>query len=177
MSTNEFIHDELAIQLSMTLRIAQAQDIKKLEWYGQFAHYRNLFRRSYKEQEIGNRLLLVMDCDGFPIARLFIQFLSNNLNIANGSDRAYLYSFTVMELFRNKGIGTKMLASAEEILRGRGYKMATISVAKDNPRALHLYQRMKYVTFAEDKGQWQYRDQFGKIRLVSEPCWLLQKYL
>jgi len=177
MTINEFTDHEIAIQISLTMRIARHEDIKKLEWHGQFAHYRNLFRRSYKEQQQGNRLLLVMDCDGFPIARLFIQFLSNNLSIADGHERAYLYSFTVMDLFRNKGIGTHMLKSAEEILRQRAYQIATISVAKDNPRALNLYKRMNYVTFSEDSGHWKYRDHLGKVRSVNEPCWLLYKYL
>jgi len=174
------IQDEglsLTIALEVTIRIATKDDLPKLEWYGQFRHFRRLFRRSYRHQQLGNRLMLIADSNDFPIGRLFVQFQSSNTVIANGFSRAYLYSFHVMEMFRGRGIGTQLIETAERILRERKFTSVTIAVAKQNERALQLYRKRGYKTFADDAGEWRYYDHHGRIRYVQEPCWLMQKEL
>ncbi|MBI5669058.1 MAG: GNAT family N-acetyltransferase [Chloroflexi bacterium] len=164
----------LVVPLSITLRQALRTDIPKLEWYGQYIHYRNLFRRAYREQQMGRRLILVADCNGFPVGHIFIQFIEPD----DGSRRrAYLYSFRVMEMFRGQGIGTRLIEEAEAVIRQRGYPWITISVAKDNPDAKRLYERLGYRVFGEDEGRWRYVDHRGNLRSVHEPCWLLQKQI
>lgn len=177
MTTHEFTHHELTLKATLKIRKAVFEDLRRLEWNGQFTHFRKLFRRAYLEQHNGKRLMLVMDFNGYPIARLFIQFLSTDGIMADGKNTGYIYSFTVMEHFRNLGIGTRMLNTAENILRKRGYQLATISVAKHNTRALKLYKREGYRLYAEDKGQWQYHDHEGKIHYVNEPSWFMKKSL
>lgn len=177
MTSHEYAFQELSIKAKLKIRVATLSDVSKLEWNGQFAHFRNLFRRAFLEQKRGNRLMLVMDFNGYPIARLFIQFDSPTSSIADGKRRGYIYSFTVMEPFRNLGIGTRMLTTAESILRQRGFRVVTISVAKDNTRALKLYKREKYRIYGEDDGQWQYRDHEGKTHQVNEPSFLMKKTL
>lgn len=170
-------HTSFYVQLPITIRAATADDVAKLEWQGEFAHFRGLFQRSYREQVAGNRLMLVATSNDYPIARLFIQFHSKNTLIANGHNRGYLYSFYVMEMFRGHGIGTQLIDRAEHILTDRGFTVATIAVAKDNAKALRLYQRRNYEIFTEDEGKWRYHDHLGKMRHVHEPCWLLAKPL
>lgn len=168
---------QLTLRLDVNIRVAQAEDIDRLEWYGQFTHYRNLFRRSFREQLQGRRLLLVAESGGFPIGRLFIQFRSDNTMIADGYMRAYFYSFQIMEMFRGGGLGTRLMQEGERILHERGFRQATVAVAKENTGALRLYQRLGYSIFAEDAGRWHYRDHRGILREVDEPCWLLEKIL
>lgn len=172
-------HDlcHFSVELPITIHKASAEDLRKLEWYGQFIHYRNLFRRSYKDQTKGRRLLLVADSGDYPIARLFLQFRGQNKHMANGSSRAYLYSFCVMEMFRGRGIGSRLLDAAEHLLTRRNFRIATIAVAKDNPRALQLYLRRGYSKFGEEQGKWEYKDHRGRLCQVHEPCWLLEKRL
>ncbi len=167
----------LTVELPIVLRMADQEDIPRMEWYGQYAHFRNLFRRSYREQVQGKRIMLVADCRGFPVGYLFIQFKSTSAHIADGKNRAYFYSFRVMDLFQGKRIGTTLIREAETIIKNRGFRYGTIAVAKDNPRALHLYQRLGYRKFAEDGGRWSYTDHRGQIRHVEEPCWVLEKNL
>ncbi len=164
----------IIVPLSITLRPATRDDLPKLEWYGQYIHYRNLFRRAFREQQLGRRLILVADCNGFPVGHIFIQFIEPDASLER---RAYLYSFRVMEMFRGQGIGTHLLQEAELILQERGYVSATISVAKDNPAARRLYERLGYRIFAEDEGRWRYVDHRGTLRLVHEPCWMLHKQI
>lgn len=164
----------MIVPLSITLRAAVQEDLPKLEWYGQYSHFRNLFRRAYREQQIGHRLMLVADCNNFPIGHLFIQFIERD---DGGERRAYLYSFRVMEMFRGQGIGTRLMQEAETIIGQRGYSRVTISVAKANSDARRLYERLGYRVFAQDEGHWRYVDHRGATRSVHEPCWMLHKQI
>jgi GNAT superfamily N-acetyltransferase len=168
---------QFSVALNISVHRARYEDIEKLEWYGQFTHYRRLFRRSYREQTVGRRLLLVADCNDFPIGRLFMQFHSKNNSIADGMVRGYLYSFYIMELMRGQGIGSRMMDVAESILIQRKYQIATIAVAKDNEGALRLYKQRGYEVFGEDEGKWRYYDHHGQLQQVHEPAWLLEKKL
>lgn len=166
------------ITLPITIRQMRAEDLTKLEWYGQFRHFRHVFRRSFQEQQTsGRRLLLVAEMNNFPIGRLFVSFRGKDPRLADGVSRGYLYSFSVMDMFQGQGIGTRLLLTAEQILRERQFHWATIAVAKDNSDALRLYRRHHYCMFAEDEGKWRYPDHRGILQHVHEPCWLLEKNL
>lgn len=165
------------ILLSVTIRQATQKDLRALEWYGQFAHFRELFRRSYREQLAGRRLLLVADSGGYIIGRIFIQFIGANPAVADGYSRGYLYSFYVIDLFRGQGIGTQLIDTAECILSERGFEWATLAVAKENQRALKLYQHRGYQLFGEHRQVWHYTDHKGVRREVFEPSWMLEKRL
>lgn len=165
----------LSLSLNIQIRLAQKSDLTKMEWGGQFTHFRNLFRRAFREQLQGRRMMLVADLNDHPIGHIFIQLRSSNSRIADGRNRAYLYSFRVMDMLQGYGIGTRLIHEAENILLARGFKEVTIAVAKDNLGALRLYERQGYRKFAEDPGSWSYIDHKGMMRQVEEPCWLLAK--
>lgn len=167
----------LTVDLSVHLRLAVRDDLPKLEWYGQYTHYRHLFRRAFREQQLGRRLMLVADCNSFPIGQLFVQLRAADPKVADGVGRAYLYGFRVMEMFRGRGIGTALLEEAEALALERQFRWATIAVAKDNEGARRLYERLGYRIFRDDPGLWNYRDHEGNLRWVNEPCWMLEKEL
>jgi len=161
----------MEIALAITFRTARLDDLPKLEWYGQYAHFRNVFRRTYREQLQGRRLMIVADCGGFPIGQIFMQ--------TGGESRrkTYFYSLRVMDMFRGHGIGSRLLEEAESIAATYGYTSASIAAAKDNPRARKLYERHGFLLIGEDAGRWSYIDHEGKNRHVQEPCWVLEKTL
>lgn len=165
------------LSLHVRIRAAESDDLPKLELDGQFIQFRNLFRRAYREQQTGQRLLLVADADGAIVGRLFILFHSGDPNIADGQERAYLYSFFVLAPLRGKGLGTRMVNYAENLLIERGYQYVTIAVAKDNLGALRLYERLDYMRLREDPGKWSYTDHMGRLHRMNEPCWILEKKL
>lgn len=174
--TNPFTLD-FTLHLPVAIRPLQAEDLPLLEWFGQYKHFRNLFLRSYQDQAAGKRELLVADVNGFPVGRLFILFYSRNPALADGRERAYLYSFAVIDMLQGLSIGTRLIQAAEQTIRARDYRWITLAVAKDNPGALRLYERHHYRIFAEDEGRWRYTDHRGIIRQVVEPAWLLEKDL
>jgi ribosomal protein S18 acetylase RimI-like enzyme len=167
----------LRLEVEIVLRLARQDDLPKLEWYGQYTHFRPLFRRSFKEQQEGRRWMLVADCNGFPIGQLFVQLVSDEVEIADGVSRGYFYALRVMEMFRGQGIGTRLIEEAEFRLVSKGFRWATIAVAKENEDARRLYERMGYQIFRADPGEWRYRDHQGKTRNVREPCWIMEKGL
>lgn len=161
----------LNISLPVVIRVAKQEDLPRLEWYGQYIHFRNLFRRAYRDQQLGIRLMLVADCNGFPIGHVFILFMDDEQN----NKQAYFYSLRVMEMFHSQGIGTHLMMEAEAHVLARGYNHVTIAAAKTNHAARRLYERLGYEVFTDDKGEWSYTDHLGKVKHVKEPCWLLQK--
>lgn len=167
----------LSVTVDLRLRLAVKDDLPKLEWYGEYAHFRGQFERAFREQQLGKRLMLIADCNDFPIGHVFMQLSGGDSLVADGETRVYLYAFRVMEMFRRRGIGTALLDGAEALARERGYGWTTIAVAKDNAAALRLYERQSYQIFREDSGEWSYHDHRGVRRWVREPCWLLEKRL
>ncbi len=165
----------ITLELSVELRLATYSDLPKLEWFGQYSHFRTLFRRTYQEQLQHRRLMLVADCNNFPIGHIFIQLSSGEQRIADGRRRAYLYSLRVMEMFQDHGIGTRLILEAEMLAAERGFRWVTIAAAKDNLRARRLYERLGYRVFGEDEGKWSYLDHENRMRYVHEPCWVLEK--
>src|SRR5262249_10922376 len=138
------------ISVPVHFRIARLEDLPKLEWYGQYTHYRNLFRRAYWEQQKGARGMLVAGSKNFPIGHIFVQFVTSESDKRHDFRRAYLYSFRVMEMFRGYGIGTRLIQEAERIILERDFYQAMIAVSKENHRARRLYERMGYSIFADD---------------------------
>jgi GNAT superfamily N-acetyltransferase len=160
------------VQVPILLRLATRADLPKLEWYGQYTHFRRVFQKTYQDQLLGRRLMLIADSNNFPIGQLFVL-----LNNKPDERRMYLYSLRVMEMFRGLGIGSKLILEAEHIAREREYQWMSIGVAKDNVSARRLYERLGYRIFREDEGRWSYIDHEGRTRHVHEPCWLLEKHL
>ncbi|HLV37126.1 MAG TPA: GNAT family N-acetyltransferase [Spirillospora sp.] len=168
-------HTTITCQVLVTLRLATAEDLPKLEWYGQYRHFRSLFRRTFREQQAGRRLMLLADVRGFPIGHIFIHLHAESRT--RSAECAYFYSFRVMEMFRGQGIGTRLLCEAENLVIDHGIEWATIAAAKANTGAQRLYQRLGYRICGDDDGIWSYIDHRGRICTVNEPCWLLEKQL
>jgi len=161
----------------LVIRRANERDLPELEWEGRYQHFRRLYRHALAEANRGRRVLLVADVEGRIVGQVFVQLTSARAELADGSHSGYLYAFRVRPEFRNQGIGTQLLLEAEAVLRGQGFERAVIAVARDNHRAMRLYQSLGYSEFAQDPGEWSYVDHEGKMRFVSEPAFMLEKRL
>jgi len=167
----------LSLQIDVKFRFAEPEDLPKLEWYGQYTHFRRVFQRAYEDQLAGRRLMLLADVNGWPIGQIFVQLESLDDSLVSLGRRGYLYSLRVMEHLQRCGIGTALIHEAESILSSEGYGSVSIAAAKENPGARRLYERLGYRVFMEDSGRWSYIDHEGRTRHVMEPCWVLEKNL
>jgi ribosomal protein S18 acetylase RimI-like enzyme len=147
--------DVIPLHIEAAIRPATADDLPRLEWFGQYWGYRDIFQRTYQDHLRGSRLMLVAD----------------------GRKRAYIYALRVMVPFQGHGLGTRLIQAAEAAMLARGCHWATIAVAKDNAGALRLYERLGYHAFDDDPGCWSYADPDGRRHHVNEPSWIMHKQL
>ncbi len=160
------------------IRHLEKADLKALEWNGEFIHFRRLYADAYRRMQQGDIIMWVAELPGTGIiGQVFIQLDCGRPELANGIDRAYLYSFRVMPAFRNLGLGTLMMKTVEDDLQRRGFCYLTLNVAKDNPRARKLYERQHYRVTGNEPGIWSYYDHNGVLQHVNEPAWRMEKNL
>lgn len=162
----------------LIIRQVKKTDLRALEWDGEFKKYRQMFTSLYRNTFSGKTLLwLVEDSRHEIIGQAFIMLSSSERDAADGDTRAYLFAFRVKPRWRNQGIGKHLMLFVENDLRQRGFKLLTLNVAKDNPDALRLYQRLGYQVIGTHPGIWSYKDDEGRERRVNEPAWRMMKRL
>ena len=162
----------------VVIRHLVIDDLPELEWEGEFTHFRLLYADAYQRMRSGELIMWVAELHSSGIiGQVFVQLDCARPELANGVDRAYLYSFRVRPAFRNLGLGTRMLQTVEADLKELGYSFVTLNVAKDNPRARKLYERHGYRVVAQEPGVWSYIDHLGHWRHVNEPAWRMEKSL
>ena len=111
------------------------------------------------------------------IGQVFVQLTCDRFELADGRQRAYLYSFRIRPAYRSQGLGTLIMKTVEEDLRRRRYRFITLNVAKDNYPAQRLYQRLGYYIVAHEPGIWSYQDDQGIWHHLEEPAWRMEKRL
>lgn len=162
----------------LVIRQVQKADLPGLEWKGEYIHYRRLFAQAYQEAESGNAVLWLceMHASGI-IGQAFVQLLSQNLELADGSMRAYVHGVRVMHDYQNLGIGTLLMNTIEQDLLERCFGEIVLNVSRDNNGALRLYRRLGYRIIGADAGEWSYIDHRGVRCFVKEPAWRMKKII
>ena len=153
-------------------------DLIALEWDGEYRHFHNLYAQHYASSVQGASLIWVAENSRKElIGQVFILLNSRQSKIADGSTRAYLFSFRVKPDWRNLGIGGHMLQFVENQLVLKGFIWLRLNVAKDNPDARRMYEAHGYRVIGSDSGDWSYQDDQGVVRHVHEPAWKMIKRL
>ena len=86
-------------------------------------------------------------------------------------------AFRVKPQWRNRGIGSHLMTYVEKDLYEKGFRFATLNVAKENPDARRLYERLGYKVIGSKPGVWSFQDDNGKTQHVNEPAWRMMKKL
>jgi len=159
----------------LRIREAAEEDLPALEWEGQYERFRLVYRRAMKEAQKGRQVLLVADHWGVIVGQIFVLFNTVNADPRPQPYTGYLYSFRVKTDFRNQGIGSSLIESAESVLLERSFRRALIGVAKANDDARRLYQRHGYKIVTEDPGEWSFIDHNKQVQRVVEPTFIMEK--
>jgi ribosomal protein S18 acetylase RimI-like enzyme len=163
---------------TLQIRTLNYEDLPALEWDGEFAHFRRLYAKAYQQQTKGESILWVGEIPKVGIiAQAFVQLIGSRPELADGFLKAYIYSVRVRTPYRNLGIGSRLMKTAEEDLIERGFSFATLNVGKHNLDARRLYENLGYEVVADEPGIWSYLDHRGRRRSVNEPAWRMQKQL
>jgi ribosomal protein S18 acetylase RimI-like enzyme len=153
-------------------------DLLALEWEGEYAHFRKVYAQAYQRMLQGLSVLWVAELPGKPIiGQVFVQLECDRPILADGRQRAYMYSFRVRPDYRSAGVGTHLLNVVIDDLRRRGFNMLTLNVAKDNPRAQKFYERHGFTVVAHEPGIWSFPDENGIWQQVEEPAWRMERKL
>jgi len=105
--------------------------------------FRKIYANAYQNQQKGNAVLWVAELFKTGIVgQAFVQLIGSRPELADGHFRAYIYSVRVKDIFRNSGVGTKIMGHVEKDISHRGFSYATLNVAKQNINARRFYNRM-----------------------------------
>lgn len=160
------------------IRLGEEIDLPDLEWEGEFAHYRKVYAEAYGRVQKGLALIWIAELTGVGLlGQAFTQLNCDRPELADGMERAYLYSFRIKPKYRSAGLGERLLLTIEDYFRQQGFTYLTLNVAKDNLAAQRFYWRYGYRTVAHEPGVWSYPDQFGVWHQVEEPAWRMEKPL
>jgi ribosomal protein S18 acetylase RimI-like enzyme len=162
----------------VVIRLATRADLLPMEWDGEFKHFRNVYANAYARMQKGTSVIWVSEIPGMGlIGQVFVQLVCDRPELADGWQRAYLYSFRIKPFFRNQGLGSQMVNVIEDFLLLRHYSRLTLNVARDNPSAIRLYKRLGFQIVAEEPGVWSYPDEDNVWHTVREPSWRMEKLL
>ena len=115
------------------------------EWYGYERD--ESFRRSLQRHKAGEIVYLVALVRGRPVGHL-------GVDLIRVRDAAHLWQFGVLPPLQSHGIGSAMVARAEEAALAHDFTVAEIGAETDNPRARALYERLGYSLVDERDGEW-----------------------
>jgi ribosomal protein S18 acetylase RimI-like enzyme len=121
-------------------------------------------------QSRGECVYLVALRDGEPAGSVLLSWACHHgATRAALPDAAEISNLGVRADLRGQGIGSALLAAAEQRAEARGVPCVALSVADDNPDAVRLYRRRGYL----DSGlratfRYPYPDEDGVVREVIE---------
>lgn len=143
------------------IRRATLRDLLALgTWSG---HVDEVFRPAVESVD---RVLLVALANGrFPIGHAMVDL------------RGILSHLLVLGGFRDQGLGSALIAQAEQLMRGAGVTRASLMVEKANTAAIRLYERLGYSTTGETVETWPEPMPDGTMQPVGHPSWVMQKDL
>lgn len=125
------------MQLTLTLRDLQPEDLGNLAWAGGPEHLTTL--ASY----------LPGSASGVVV--LLVAALSNGELVGHGlvdlrgdAGTAMIEQLAVRDVCQRLGVGTWLVSALEDRLRERGVGAARLAVEHDNPGAAALYERLGY---------------------------------
>ncbi len=123
----------------LAVRKARLSDVDTLlrieaETFATDALSRRSFRRLVRSPSAA---VLVASRDGAPCGYALVLF-------RRGSRTARLYSIAVAAGETGRGIGSQLLAAAEDAAQKRGAERLRLEVRADNPTAIRLYESRRY---------------------------------
>ena len=114
-------------------------------------------------------MLLVAFANGrFPIGHVLVGL---------GGLRGTISHLLVLAGFRDQGLGSALMAEAEDLIRGTGATQSRLAVEKVNVDAIRLYEHLGYMTAGESVETWPEPVPDGTLQPVHHPAWVMKKSL
>lgn len=101
------------------------------------------YEKYFNEQEDGQISILIVEVDNEFAGHLMIHWISD-YGYFKKNDIPEIMDFFILEKFQGRGIGTKLITAAEEIIMEE-YSQVGLTVAVVNGKAQRLYCRLGYI--------------------------------
>ncbi len=121
----------------LAIRRCRRGDLPALEWDGVFRTHAPLFARMFERAERGEAVMLVAADGGEHVGQIWI-------DLARDREGALLWALRVKRTWRGRGVGRRLIASAERAAHRAGRRWVEIEVDPDNARARRLYEHLGY---------------------------------
>ena len=128
---------------AIRIRHCTEGDLDRFDAFGT-PHHVDYCRQEFKRGE-DEAAILVADDGGALVGKLHLDFVTRR-----SDQEAVLIAAAVVPELRSRGVGTALMAAAEELVCSRGYGAIVLGVEDSNPGARRLYERLGYAAFATD---------------------------
>jgi ribosomal protein S18 acetylase RimI-like enzyme len=152
------------------IRDLTAADLEHLRWSGGRSHLIAIGQQLERARAGLAEYLVACLPAGWPAGTLAIDY-------AAVAGAGLIHQVAVLDLVRSCGIGTQLLAAAEQRIADRGREYAELSVEPDNPRARSLYERLGYAAFGDEPAEWDEDMPDGSVRRHRTLCTMMRKRL
>lgn len=105
-----------------------------------------VYIKDFGEQD--GDICLVAECDSIIVGAVWVRIMNDYGHV---SDDMPSLAISLLPEYRNKGIGTALMKSMQEIVSRQGYKGISLSVQKQN-YAAKMYSKLGFKTI-EDKDE------------------------
>lgn len=114
--------------------------------------------------------LAIRSPTGDPIAK-------GGINFVERPGVGVLFQLDTVEELQSLGLGSRLIAAAEDRIRQRGLKVSAMGVEDSNPRARALYERLGYAFLAREHVSWEVTGEDGTPMLYETEIDVLIKDL
>jgi len=158
---------------TIIIRICEITDLGKLEETIPSPGISTFHKYRFERQTEGKSLYLIAWSGSKPVGHLYIIWdghcwLNNKAAAQYANGCPELNALSVIPEFQNQGIGTCLIATAEEIIKAKGLKSAGICVGIKNLRAKRLYERLGYVDWGQGSLEDSYTLQIDENTQITE---------
>ncbi|WP_406204632.1 GNAT family N-acetyltransferase [Kitasatospora sp. NBC_01560] len=158
------------VVLKLSVRDLVHADLESCGWSGSDIHLANVVQQLVRARRGEVDYLAVCTPADVPVAKTGIDYRAKE-------GAGTIWQLAVHPALQSCGIGTLLLAAAEERIAAHGLRHAEIAVEESNPRALALYERLGYVAYDRRPDGWDERAPDGSVRRHETIGILMRKEL
>jgi GNAT superfamily N-acetyltransferase len=164
----------------MDITVCRAEDIERLEAHLPSHSVDGSHAARYARQRAGDSTYLIPWLGGRPVGHAEVRWTgcaAPEVRAVRPGCPEINGLFVWPESLRSRGIGARLVRTAEELARERGIGVMGLGVGDDNPRAAALYARLGYRPTVAYVDRWAYQDGAGVRQERADPCVFLVKEL
>lgn len=158
------------ITIPIEIRDLTLADLEQLRWSGGRSQLVAIGQQLERVTAGLAEYLVACLPSGFPAGTLAVDY-------ADRADTGLIHQVAVHGLMQSCGLGTLLMAVAEERIANRGRGYAELSVEHDNDAARRLYERLGYVAFGEEATEWDEDQPDGTVTRYRTMCTMMRKRL